>query len=598
MTGALLGRGHEYRLTLVDGGPAPVVRLEVRGRPVADLRIGSGCDADGQLDVLGALDGPHIDQDRGETAIVWHASTSLWQSVEYRFTCCADSLRFGYRVVGQGAVDRARYFCSALEDDTELWSVPRFDWLFNPEPTSKAKQRFAAGELARVGVGSDKAYQLGNWFFSPGPLCFVLETSGDDACVAVGVAEGRGRLGFTDFEALPSSQGGFGLGLTYEQHTVVAGEWSAPEVVLLPAAEPYAAVQRYCDWLRAERLAPNPGPRATPSWWREPMFCGWGEQVNQSVIAADACTQANYECWLGVLESRGVEPGTVVVDDKWQASYGENTFDVARWPTPHDFIRTQHARGRKVLLWLRAWSAEGLPSEECVVSPDGQLLACDPTHPGYQRRLRAAMQRMLLEYDADGFKLDFTHRIPVGRGVTTASGVWGVDLMHHLLTLVANTMRETKPDALLMAHTANPAFASVVDMLRLNDVPGITGQPKSYVLPMQHRARIARSAGPAWLIDTDNWPSPDRRSFLEYLDVQPSLGVPSLYFATGIRWKSPGETWVSQPSTKQTMPTSAASGPRIDARPDWPSGAMSNGLQSSRSVHADWRAARADGTST
>jgi len=76
--------------------------------------------------------------------------------------------------------------------------------------------------------------------------------------------------------------------------------------------------------------------------------------------------------------------------------------------------------------------------------------------------------------------------------------------MRHLIALIGNTMRQVKPDALLIAHTANPAFANLVDMLRLNDVLGIRGQPKSYLAPMEHRARIARAAGPTWLIDTDN----------------------------------------------------------------------------------------------
>src|SRR5438445_5450810 len=55
--------------------------------------------------------------------------------------------------------------------------------------------------------------------------------------------------------------------------------WCAPELVLSPAANPYAAVEGYCDWLRAERLAPTLAHRETPAWWREPIFCGWGEQV-------------------------------------------------------------------------------------------------------------------------------------------------------------------------------------------------------------------------------------------------------------------------------------------------------------------------------
>ena len=540
-----LARGAEYALSLIDAG---VVRLTVRGHPIADLRVASGCDTTSALDRVGALEGPDIEQTAAGCVITWRGVTSEWPRVEYRFTCREDHARFGYRLIGRGAVDRARYFCSA-----ERYSRSHGASLFNPEPTSSARQRFAIGELARVGVSSDKAYQGGNWFFTPGPLCFVLDGAADDVCLAVGVAEAPGRLQFSDFEALPSEAGNFGLGLTYAGHVFVDGEWSSPELVLLPSTEPYTAVRRYCDWLRAHDLAPQPRQREVPGWWREPIFCGWGEQVNQSAgpgsttRAANHSTRANYERWLGILESRSIHPGTVVVDDKWQTTYGANAFDEAKWPDARGFIDAQHQRGRRVLLWLRAWATEGLPADECVVDAHGDPVAADPTHPATAARLRASIRRMLLDYDADGFKLDFTHRGPVGSGLRTWSGAWGVDLMLEFMQLVHDEMRQAKPDALLMAHTANPAFANVVDMLRLNDVPGVAGEPKSYLAPMQHRARIAHAAGPGWLIDTDNWPSPDRHSFLEYLEAQPRLGVPSLYFATGTGWQSPGEGWRWEP---------------------------------------------------
>ena len=34
------------------------------------------------------------------------------------------------------------------------------------------------------------------------------------------------------------------------------------------------------------------------------------------------------------------------------------------------------------------------------------------------------------------------------------------------------------------------------------------------------------------MIDTDNWPMTDRESWRKYLELQPRLGVPALYFAT------------------------------------------------------------------
>src|SRR5690606_39476097 len=49
---------------------------------------------------------------------------------------------------------------------------------------------------------------------------------------------------------------------------------------------------------------------------------------------------------------------------------------------------------------------------------------------------------------------------------------------------------------------------------------------------MRHRAKVARIACPHALIDTDNWPIPDRSSWRAYLPLQLELGVPSLYYSS------------------------------------------------------------------
>jgi hypothetical protein len=67
-------------------------------------------------------------------------------------------------------------------------------------------------------------------------------------------------------------------------------------------------------------------------------------------------------------------------------------------------------------------------------------------------------------------------------------------------------------------------------MLRLGDIYAHTDE--SVVAEMRFRADMARIADPRWLIDTDGWPLPSLAAFREYVDVQPALGVPSLYYAT------------------------------------------------------------------
>jgi hypothetical protein len=51
---------------------------------------------------------------------------------------------------------------------------------------------------------------------------------------------------------------------------------------------------------------------------------------------------------------------------------------------------------------------------------------------------------------------------------------------------------------------------------------------------MTHRARVAASIEPGILIDTDDWCMPSRAEWRAWLEAKPELGVPALYYATGI----------------------------------------------------------------
>ena len=133
---------------------------------------------------------------------------------------------------------------------------------------------------------------------------------------------------------------------------------------------------------------------------------------------------------------------------------------------------------------------------------------------------------MLSGYDADGFKLDFTARLPSGPGLRKYGSAWGLEMMRLYLSILYGEAKQTKPDALVMTHTPHPYLGDVLDMIRLNDIN--TGRAVGPA--MRHRARIAALALPDALIDTDNWPMPDRAAWREYTELQPELGIPSLYF--------------------------------------------------------------------
>ncbi|MDQ2689641.1 MAG: hypothetical protein M3Y29_05145, partial [Chloroflexota bacterium] len=336
--------------------------------------------------------------------------------------------------------------------------------------------------------------------------------------------------------------GGFSLELAYEGETEVNGSFTTPPLVVRHGVgDPYGAVAAHAERLRAAGLAPRVA-RSPRDWWTRPIFCGWGEQCRQAKLDGSHPTahsrRERYDAWLATLASHGVVPGTVVIDDKWQTTYGRNEPDADRWPDLRGWIAGRHGSDQHVLLWFKAWDPEGLPPEACVTDALGHPVAADPTSPAYERILRDSLHAMLGPegLDADGLKVDFTAQTPAGPGLRRVGDAWGVALLHRLLSLVYRFAKEAKPDALVVTHTASPLFADVADMIRLNDLLRLDDpEPFAPAVPqMRHRARIAAAVDPGLLIDTDDWCMPSKAEWRAYLEIKHELGVPALYYATGI----------------------------------------------------------------
>ena len=355
---------------------------------------------------------------------------------------------------------------------------------------------------------------------------------------------------------------GFWLRLDYDGHTPVDGTFTTPAVVLRPTPDPDAALERYRSDLVERGWAPE-RPPAQERWWREPAFCGWGAQCARVPLpgyppshprfldelapavrpaglpnANDLATQTTYDELLRRLADHDVRPGTVVIDDRWQQDYGLAEPDPTHWPDLRGWIADQHAQGVHVLLWWKAWDPAGVPAEECVRDPTGRPVAVDPGNPTYLARLQETAAWLVSPQGlgADGLKVDFTQRAPMGTALRQHTGpgrTWGIAALHQLLRALYIGMKASKPDALMIAHAVHPGFGDVCDMIRLNDLseqdPYGTAVPA--VEQLTFRAAVARAVLPHHLIDTDQWPMPDRQSWLSYITAQKDVGVPALYYA-------------------------------------------------------------------
>jgi hypothetical protein len=525
--------------TLACAPDRPYVYLETpSGERMAELFVpGSVHRSDGQDDTTRLAPWRRYEE-AGETVLEAQAQSSLWHRKTYRFRCAPDALRFEVEVEGEGRLADVHYFGGYYSGHVRwgsgfFWSGQHFARGFNPEPTTDERYFFSPAEGALIDPTGVPLPGRDGWFFTPPPYCFALEhRSSEPRWLGVGVEAAPGMNTYTDFHYRAHRQG-FHLTLAFEGRTEVSGRYALPAIGFRFAGDPYAALAAHAEGLRARGYAPRMR-RDKPAWWSRPIFCGWGAQCQLAALeqghAPDYARQAHYEAFLAALEANDTLPGTVVLDDKWQRTYGGNEVDETKWPDLRGFVRKQHAAGRKVLLWLKAWDPEGLPPEECVTNAAGLSVAFDPSNPAFERRLRDSVARMLLDYGADGFKLDFTARLPSGPGLTAHGPAWGLELLKRYLDILYRAAKQAKPDALLMTHTPHPYLADALDMIRLNDVN--TAHPVGPA--MTHRARVAALACPDALIDTDNWPMPDKAAWREYLALQPELGVPSLYFATHV----------------------------------------------------------------
>jgi hypothetical protein len=538
--GALRFTSEAYSLTFLND--RPFVRVESRGGDrLAELFVLSGVHALHSRDDTTRIGAWEIDEQPGITTFLLRVESSLWNVKQYRFRCNPHRFTYDVEIEGNGQLAEVNYFGGYHSGQPRwgsgfFWSGQHFRSVFNPEPNTAENNYFPPETNVSIDLMGVPVPGRDDWFFTPPPFCFAMQFP--EGWISLGVETVPGQNRFTDYSyhGKPSA---FYLSLAYDGQTVIDGRYQLPAIGFDFAVDEYAALEEHAKaWsaIQPSSVESSEIQQTKPNWWRRPIFCGWGSQCylagSQGGHSPDYARQEVYEDFLKTLRAEDLNPGIVVLDDKWQLTYGENQVDESKWPDLPAFVAHQHDQGRKVLLWLKAWDAEGLPVEECITNAAGLPIAADPSNPDYARRLRMAVRRMISYegYDADGFKIDFTARIPAGPGLKVHGDTWGLELMRLYLSILHSEAKHVKPDALIMAHTPHPYLQDVVDMIRLNDIN--TGQDVN--TSMTHRARVATIACPNLIIDTDDWPMPNKPAWRAYTRLQPKLGVPSLYYVTHI----------------------------------------------------------------
>ena len=492
------------------------------------------------------------------------ADSSLWSDRCFTWTFFSDHIEFQQSARGDKPIQRCYFFSNGI---SERWtnggspgvfanSTIYASKYFSPSPNHADQYEFHIAMPQSVGVGSEEqdptsAYhpERMNGLFAPPPL--FLSFGSLNAWASIGIGDHPGQYRFNALEYSGSRYAGASFWVNYAGYISAATGFSSPVAAIHFGYSQYDTLSSYVSWIDQKGFGTQARyPHA--AWHRKPIFCGWAEQTRQAseqkVEAHDLATQANYEQWLAVIESRDLPIGTIVIDDKWQRQYGTFDVDERKWPDLKGFIARQHAKGRHVLLWVPLAHHEGVPDALCV-KHDGQCVAGDVTNPQYESFLRSKIHHLVADLGVDGFKEDWVSGAPPDLQLQMHSPLFGIEFIRRFQYILYDETHKCKRDALVETQTPNPLFRESSDVLRLND---IWYGARDVVSMMKTRARIAHIAG--WdLVDCDNASSTNLEEWWNYMLQQPSIGIPALYFVYQTestkeevpqsQWKRLSEIW-------------------------------------------------------
>jgi len=451
---------------------------------------------------------------------VWTVRSSIWEKKEYALSVDRDAVVLRVTVQGQGKLGKLRFFPQAGKDLPLAYEVSRY---LLPVALGGAQ----AVPQWRNTLESDS---IGLHYMTPPLLAFPFCGKFPGSC-AVGLAPRPGAYNIDHFRCeFASFQEGL-FTTDFLGYTDVQGSCELPALVFTSGGDEFAALAGYSDWLYRSGGCRHVERAGVPRWWLGPFFCGWGEQSYYSSGSVYAgAKQKAYTQMSARLDELGLKPSAIIIDDKWQGQYGELLPDPAKWPDLRAFADAEHARGRRVVLWLKSWDNEGLRAEEsvhCLCTPYG----ADPTSPAYRRRIQETMRRLLSPepgcFNCDGFKIDFANCMPLGKDLATHErGVYGIELLKRLMMLLHDSAKAVKPDCLINTSCSHPYFADVTDQCRLHDY---NGRLRSLWDVREFRAKLFRCAFPGISVDTDDEYSTSHAESMDYLRRAPSLGVPDLY---------------------------------------------------------------------
>jgi hypothetical protein len=216
-----------------------------------------------------------------------------------------------------------------------------------------------------------------------------------------------------------------------------------------------------------------------------PQWCTWGEQVVVDQ-AGDHLTQAGLERFYKELKASGMRAGMFSIDDKWEDRYGNLVHSAERLPEFEKFLDKVRADGLRIGMWAAFMRCEkpedlGLTREQMLRRTDGQpyivgegsskYYILDFTRPEVEKVLSDRARQFVRRYKPDLVKFDFGYEIPPPDAAAPHDMSWaGERMLGKGLEVVVKSMKEEKPDTVVMYYELSPLFTDYFDLHSPDDL--------------------------------------------------------------------------------------------------------------------------------
>jgi hypothetical protein len=243
--------------------------------------------------------------------------------------------------------------------------------------------------------------------------------------------------------------------------------------------------QYYLGLVRAGRIKIKSNSPQKNAVVTAPAFDTWGEET-----AADK-TQSKFDEALLVstyegLKASGMRPGTFIIDQKWEGSYGLLQHAEDRFPHFDQFLERLRKDGYRLGMWAAFIrcddpAAVGLKVDHMLRNVDGKPITkqeknrdyylYDFTQPEVERVLRERVKTFVSRYKPDLVKFDFGYELPSLSYGAPKNMEWaGERLLMKGVALIVDAIHEINPDVVVMYYSLSPLFINHFDLHSPDDL--------------------------------------------------------------------------------------------------------------------------------